>query len=266
MWQRDELLAAFREERGPSPEAVERIAERLAKLGPAREPAKVIALVPSRRANRVTRIAVVVGAIAAALVLGWWIRGVTLTPVEQVHGSLADDHVDIAPKVGEARTVERVVEPRARDREAPAIAPAPAVEPSPTFEPTAPPEPPTVRERPHRRGSPTAGVATPSDPPPEAAHASDTLAAELAIVQRARAQLSRGQAREALATVAEHAEQFPRGKLGEEAAAVRTMAQCRLHPAEVERLRTAFVERHPKSLFRKQVEAACPSAGKGQGE
>ncbi len=273
MWQRDDLLAAFRDARGPSPEAVERIAERLEALGPAPQHAKVIELAPARRVTRTTRIAIAVAALAAAAVLGWWIRGVTFTPEPAVHGSLAEDRVESETNLGHAESVERGVATRRVVEAAPSVEPAPSDEAAPSVEAAPRVEPaPRVsangaaRARAPRRVS-TVEPAIEVEPTVEpAVPESDSLKAETAMVFRARAQLSRGQAREALATLAEHARKFPQAKLGQESAAVRTMAQCRLHPDEAPRLRATFVERHATSLFRKQVEAACPAAEKGEGE
>jgi hypothetical protein len=266
--QRDELLAAFRDDRGPSPDAVARIRKRLDELGPVQERARVIEL-PTRRMDRRVRIAVAVAALAAAVVLGWWIRGVTLTPAEAVHGSLAEDRVvegdtsqGVAKDRGQAR-VASTPEPVVREIEAPAIEPAWTTEPSIAASPRVA----TPRGKPSRsRAAPVpAEEVAPVEDPPAAEPLRDTLAAETAIVHRARAELSRGRAQSALTILVEHGEQFPGGALVEEAAAVRTMAKCRLDPSNAARLGTAFVDRFPKSLFRSQVDAACRPAEKTDG-
>jgi hypothetical protein len=259
MRDRDDLLAAYREHRGPSPRAVERIHRRLEALGPARERATVIELTPERGVGRRARIAIAIAALAAAAVLGWWIRGVAMTPEPGVHGSLAEDHVEPDERGGVARPVEAKTQER-RPARAPALVEAtppadeaPRVEsaPEPTASTPAPASAP--RARPPRQRVPDEPERTVEAPAPRR----DTLAAETAIVRRARAELSRGRAQQALAILGEHEREFPRGALLEEAHAVRTMAQCRLHAGDAASLDAAFVERFPKSLFRSQVAAAC---------
>jgi hypothetical protein len=262
--QRDELLAAFRDDRGPSVDAVKRMRKRLDELGPVQERARVIEL-PSRRGDQRVRIAVAVAALAAAAVLGWWIRGVTLTPEEAVHGSLAED------RVVEGDASEGVAKERGQARAGAAPASVPEIEapsetgPAPMIEPArAPPPLAATPKKPSRSKAAPERVEdnAPLEEPAAAAPLRDTLAAETAIVRRARAELSRGRAQSALSIVAEHSEQFPKGALVEEAAAVRTMANCRLDQSGAAGLGAAFVDRFPKSLFRSQVDAACRPAEK----
>ena len=259
MWQRDDLLAAFRDDRGPSEDAVARMRKRLNALGPVQERARVIEL-PSRRTDRRVRIAVAVAALAAAAVLGWWVRGVTLTPAEAVHGSLAEDRVegDASADVVKEREQARVTstpEPVVREIEASnEVVEAPAIDPAIA-------SPRVPHGKPARARAPLAPVEVREEPPAvEPPH--DTLAAETAIVRRARAELSSGNARSALTILAEHRQQFPTGTLVEEAAAVRAMANCRVDQSGAARVAAGFADRFPKSLFRGQVAAACRPAEK----
>jgi hypothetical protein len=164
----------------------------------------------------------------------------------EAHGSLAEDRVEPETNDGKALPRHPVVAPAEPTATPPSPeVPSPAL-PSLDVEPPPSSEPPPKPARRHR-------ASTGAPEPPR----HDTLAAETAIVRRARAELSRGRAQQALTILAEHAEQFPRGALTEEAQAVRTMAQCRLRSSDAPRLGAAFAERFPASLFRHQVEAAC---------
>ncbi|MEZ4326490.1 MAG: hypothetical protein R3B40_14850 [Polyangiales bacterium] len=84
-------------------------------------------------------------------------------------------------------------------------------------------EPSTRAAREPRGGHPSAAHPEPSE---------DSLAAELALLSRARAALNAGRYDEALAIASEHAQQFPSGVLAPERRAVASRARCRMAAAE----------------------------------
>jgi len=144
---------------------------------------------------------------------------------------------------------------------APTAAP-PASLAAPTAEPPAAPATPTPERSapvlPPRNVSPlpiaptsVASVASSTAPP-----ASD-LARERALVDAARAAVTRGHADDALDAVRRHAETFPNGRLTEEREAIRILAlAARGQRDEALRHDAAFRARYPESLFRAQIDAA----------
>ena len=117
-------------------------------------------------------------------------------------------------------------------RVAPVLGAMPAVEPEPVIEvreaaessavDEQPPEIETPAERPRRRRRPRR-VETKAPEPP-----SDPLAAELALMRRARSALKNGKPAGALSIAREHQRKFPEGVLGEEASATEIRALCEL--------------------------------------
>jgi hypothetical protein len=98
-----------------------------------------------------------------------------------------------------------------------------------------------------------------AEPEPEPT-ASSTLAAELALVTRARRALTLGETARALDATAEHARRFPHGVLAPERAAIETIARCRQGgQGDPDRAR-AFHRAHPRSLFAELVDEACGAA------
>jgi outer membrane protein assembly factor BamD (BamD/ComL family) len=82
-----------------------------------------------------------------------------------------------------------------------------------------------------------------------------TLAAEEALLEQARTQLSSGHAEAALDAVHTHAQRYPDGALREEREALMTLALARSGDVAAARVHaTEFVARHPRSLFRPVVE------------
>ena len=126
----------------------------------------------------------------------------------------------------------------------PPVAPTPSVEPvTPGDEPT--PKPPAA---------PTVSVTSPSKAISSGDPASD-LAAEQALIDTARAALSRGRGGDALRATEEHAAKFPRGRLSQERELLAIQALSlsgRRRDAEVrgERFKAAF----PRSLYRSAID------------
>jgi hypothetical protein len=122
-------------------------------------------------------------------------------------------------------------------------------------EPSASLTPPHAVVTPERRPS-ASRAATPRPVRQE----SSSLAAELALLQRARTALSHDNPRLALGIVAELDERFPNGLLQEERSATRLLASCALgEPSDIKGLLRTFAERYPESVYRARAEAACAS-------
>jgi hypothetical protein len=87
----------------------------------------------------------------------------------------------------------------------------------------------------------------------------DPLSEEMALLKQAKLALSRGQARQALHFLDEHANRFARGMLVQERQALRVVALC--DAGELDRGREAaavFLREHPRAALGERVRAACP--------
>ncbi len=111
---------------------------------------------------------------------------------------------------------------------------------------------------------PKAGIAPELEQADEPAKASPkakrenagTVADELALIERARTSLDRGQAGAALGVLKTHRRQFPKGAFLEEAAALRASALCKAGRADAARKASAsFLKRYPKSVHANRVKA-----------
>jgi len=81
-----------------------------------------------------------------------------------------------------------------------------------------------------------------------------TVADELALIEKARTALDRGQAKSALGTLATHRRQFPKGAFLEEAAALRASALCTSGKVEAAQKASAtFLRRYPNSVHANRV-------------
>ncbi len=83
------------------------------------------------------------------------------------------------------------------------------------------------------------------------------LAAELALLERARAAMSSGRHGEVLRLVKRYRAAHPRGSFGEEAAALRVLALCESKRKGGDKAARAFAKRYPGSLTMPRVRAAC---------
>lgn len=215
----DEMIAAYRALARPSPAVKRRVAAALEQS--------------AARPDRRWVIAAVAIAAAAVLVLVWRMDGVR---VETSAPALRDQ----APYHDDAS------EQRATSRE-----PAAAVPPVVASDPDARVVAPAVREAPR---------ATPTKPRARTEEAdARSAAAEMALLERVRADLEDGRVAAALAGVERHAREFPDGLLGEERDALRVLASCRLRDrrAAALELRREFLRRHPRSTYAERVRAAC---------
>lgn len=131
---------------------------------------------------------------------------------------------------GEVRPVAAPAAPAAA-RHAGASAPAPAIAPAP----------PTVAEAPPHR--------------PRAAMPRDPFAVELALLQRAQTAYTHRDLTGALGLLAEHARQFPNGRLAEEREAlrVRSLLAAGRH-REAHRVAAAFAAQFPRSALLRRLE------------
>lgn len=271
---KDELLAAYRAERGPSDAAEQRLLDRLDALGPppaALDP-DVLPFAKPSPMRRGVAIGAAVAALAAAVALGWWMRGDVAASEAEHDRSLAADRAvvpqnggtaksirgnDVAPKSGRAQPA--VTPPPAPSTEL-AAEPEPAPEPAPT---TGASRPGTAATRPARSPSPRRPEPRPqpqpphADPPVQTPSVADSLAAEARRVGQARRALAAGRPAKALSLLSGYEETFPGATLAEEADAIRTMARCRTS-ASPGVLGRAFALRRAKSIFAKQVRDACP--------
>lgn len=103
---------------------------------------------------------------------------------------------------------------------------------------------------------PAPSVGAPSTPPPSDA---DDLAAEIALLAKARAALRSGDGSAAMARLDEHARRFPRGTLAPERTVTRVRALCALGGPSAARaayLRLAGGDPHSPHLA--SLRAACP--------
>jgi len=253
--QADELLEAYRERRGPSHPQVEQLWARVGRscsapvrsLGSRRE-----AYLPHRR----TAVVTVVAAAAAACV-GWWLAVQRVEREWDAQPSLAGDATAIHRGSGQAihrspstaPTLEigpaaEVVAPLSREVSSPVQGPSRELDSAvakPKVSSTG-----TGAVRPATR----AGEGTDTD----------TLTQEASAIGRARSVLTEGRVADALTLLDQYDASFPNGRLTEEAAAVRVVAECRLHPRRGPERARAFRQRFERSLFQTQVEHACSPA------
>ena len=86
-----------------------------------------------------------------------------------------------------------------------------------------------------------------------------TMADEVALVARAKAELSRGDFADALATTKEHAKNFPAGRLKDEGKLLRVRALCGVGKTKQARKEIdRFLERKPNSALSDAMSRACP--------
>ena len=164
-------------------------------------------------------LSVVGGIVVAALVVGGWAASLPPEPA----------HFDPVPTPALAVAAERPVIPELHE-ELPEPA-APESEP----EPEATPEPAAKKPRRENAG---------------------TVADELALIERARSSLDRGQAKAALTVLKSHRRQFPKGAFLEEAAALRASALCKSgNTSAAAKASASFLRRYPKSVHANRVKA-----------
>jgi hypothetical protein len=241
-WDEEQLLAAFRDERGPGSLAEDRLWARLR--------ADIEGTPRQRSRQRSTWIVAAFACAAAAVVVIAW-------PEPRVLDAQSSEAPSLLPHErdgGSEGDVAQASAPRASTREAPlpvdAEADAPADAPADVVAPDA--------VEPAKSRAPRSKHRAPREPAESAPPVEqDSLAAETQLLRRARASLSRGNFEQALAVLAEYEREHPNGLLAEEADAVLTIAKCRSTPSQGADLARSFAARHGGSLFRAQVQAAC---------
>lgn len=243
------LLAAEREAPGAPAAARARLSRRLEAIAQAQAP-------PKRPTGAAGKALLVVAIAAGAGWLLWPAPGPALAPVvaDRVPAEAAPV-LEAAPEPTPVPAVASATAPRPRDL--PASEPAAAAEPAPATEALVPPEP-----APTAGGPPAAPPAAEALPNPRPAPSADAalapldLDAERRLVDGARASLSAGGPAEALRTLRDHRQRFPRGALVEERESLRVRATAALgRPAEAARLRRAFLARWPQSVYRASLES-----------
>jgi len=248
---RDHLLEAFREVHGPPQASLDRIHARLSTLGDPKAPRQ---RVRERPAPPWGRIAVAGSAIAIAALLGLWLRSSIAEPQLQVRTPpLASHEAERDTHGGTLAPREQVMDSTAVEESDP----QPQTASTPTARPI--PRPPRVPAPPEGSSPVPSSATAPTNAPSHDPTIPGPmgLARELALLQRARHELARGEPQAALATTSLYHERFPNGTLVEEANAVQAMASCHLEPAAGPSLLAKFTARYPKSLFRPRVAAAC---------
>lgn len=96
---------------------------------------------------------------------------------------------------------------------------------------------------------------------PRRRSANDTYAVELALLQRARAAVAKGQYSAALGAIAEHQRRFPAGRLREEREALRVSALSGLgRKDEARRAAEHFRAEFPRSVLSSSIEPSAPHA------
>jgi hypothetical protein len=91
----------------------------------------------------------------------------------------------------------------------------------------------------------------------------NTLEEELRMLRRVERAQRQGNARLALSLLDDLDESVPHGVLGEERFAARTVALCTLGYGSREALQSAFVARHPGSVYAARVAEACAASDAG---
>jgi hypothetical protein len=143
-------------------------------------------------------------------------------------------------------------------------------DPVPSLQPSAPPAavpvPPPVASpwaelpAPSSSGGLALSVSPPALPAPLAPSTGQSLAAESAILDLARASIAHGEPDRALEALDRHATSFPRGVLREEREALAIKALVLASRGDAARARAArFRERYPESLFLPAIESSLRS-------
>ncbi|MEM7159496.1 MAG: hypothetical protein AAF799_42045 [Myxococcota bacterium] len=128
---------------------------------------------------------------------------------------------------------------------------APAQEPSPIA--------PAPAETSPRPAEPTTTITPRPGPARTAKNAStlDTLRAEVTLMERARAALTRGDTTALSKLLRQHADRFPTGALTEEREAWRAVVACRTQAADASSRASRFLREHPDSPQAARVRSEC---------
>ncbi|MEM6990251.1 MAG: hypothetical protein AAF721_07135, partial [Myxococcota bacterium] len=148
----------------------------------------------------------------------------------------------------------------ARDDAEPALDavpdPTPALAKPTEVAPVSPASSPTAPSAPRARTASGGAAPRPSSP----TVVEDRLRRETLLMRRAKEELEKGQWRTLLATLADHAEQFPEGVLQQERAAWAAIARCNLGQGDAAALTRSFVQRYGASSLADKVRRACETS------
>lgn len=231
-----ELLAAYRDERGPSPAAADRLlaalqrdlaAEPLSQAtGPSEHvPEDSLSVLPLRRPTR-----------------RW------LLPAALLAAAATIAALSIGPRLGERH---------ARDDD-----PAAAFQGQPTSSATASPRAPAVSSATVLPATAPATEPAPTTRPRrEPAPPAPSLSDEMQHMRPAQLALAAGDPQTALARLEDYARAFPDGRLREEHLALRAIARCQLGSTDAADEAARFLRAHPDSMFAERVRGACKIAG-----
>ncbi len=225
------LLAAYRDERGPSPAAAERLLAALQRDLAAEHLSQATG--PSEQVPG--------DSLAAALPLHRPTRR-WLLPAAVLAAAATIAALAIAPRLGERHA--RDDDPAAAFQRQPTSS-ATASPRAPTPSVTAPATAPATATR-HRR--------EPAPPPP-------SLTDEMQHMRPAQLALAAGDPQTALTRLEDYARAFPDGRLREEHLALRAIARCQLGSTGAADEATRFLQAHPDSMFAERVRGACKIEG-----
>lgn len=185
-----------------------------------------------------TRTWTIAFALAAAIVLAWWV-------------STLGDH--------RAQAQRDPAREQASDR---AQGDAPAIAPTPAELPQTPAEPPSIEPPSAAPAIDPAPVQRPratSSPTPEIT--ASTLAREKALIQQAWETVATGDPAGALRVVDTHAREFPEGVLAPERRAVAIVARCKRGDADAKERAQKWLATDPRSVHAARVRSACEIDG-----
>ena len=167
-----------------------------------------------------------------------------------------------AAPVARARVNDTKAAPRVANGAAdPSADPAADPNADPNADPTSAPDPTSLAVV---AVAPTSAPLIPTPPILPAPASSATLAAEVALLKQANAQLAGGDPARALALLDEHRRLYPRGALVEERDAARVLALCGAgRHSEGIAARGRFLREHPSSPQLARVQNACATPGSG---
>jgi len=225
-------------------------------------PGVLAGVIGSMRGSRLGMLGV--GLIVGAVVGGWFGFGLgrKLGPSELGSGGepppAVADAVAVPP---ESPRAAEATAPSSPPSDAPPAAPLPETDDGqrPTASGASQAQAAADADAARRRGLAAVRARAARSSPPVQPESS--LAAELAMLQRARRALNADNGRLALGIVQELDERFPKGVLVEERNATRILSLCQLERvAEAKQAARDFLERYPSSVYAERVRQSCAAA------
>ncbi len=187
-------------------------------------------------------------ALAAALVLAWWVSAWLRRDTERTHAEAFDAAVHtVDPQPPRVDSVVAAPLTHTTPAELPAVTPSPApTPPGPAGEPLG--TPPT--KRPTTTPPAVMPAATPLPEP-------SSLTRERGLIERAWQALTDGDPATALLRAAEHGREFPTGVLAPERRAIVVIARCTRQDAGAAGQAAQWLAAEPGSVLARRVRAAC---------